>query len=189
MLPAARRRVIRASARSWVLAGVGLLCAGVAESQASATATQTLNVRIGANAKLRAVQSTVNLVSSGSVFSKFTGSVTLQYKVRTTAGTGNSSISASASSDFTPSQGPRVSAGDLTYSCGGATLGNACSGASTVVVGSQSAVLTVGAGACTGQGCTGADPNTVTITYDLANSPTYKTGNYATGLTYTISSL
>lgn len=169
--------------------GVVLCWPVVALCQVSATASQTLNLNLGANAKIAVVQSAVNLSSTGPLFSKFAGSVTLQYKIRTSVGTGSSSITTSATGEFSPSSGPRIADGDLSYTCGAATLGVPCSGVQTVGTSSQSNVVTVGSGACTGAGCSGADPNTVTVQLDLANSPTYRTGTYSTGLTFTISSI
>ena len=171
-----------------VAVGIGLL-ATPAKSQVSATGTQTLNVNIGANAKLRAVQSGVNLTTTGALFSRFAGAVTLQYKVRTTPGTGASTLTVSATGEFTPSTGPRISNSDLTYTCSGATLGVACSGVQSVKTVSQTGVVTLGSGVCTGTGCAGADPNSVTLNLGLENSPTFRTGTYSTGLTFTISSI
>jgi hypothetical protein len=156
---------------------------------ATASGTQTLNVSVGAIGKLSAVQSSVSLTHAGSVFANFTGAVTLQYKVRTTLSTGSSSLTAKAASEFTPATGPQIANSDLTYTCSGATLGAACSGTQTVSTSSQTNIVTVGSGACTGTGCAGADPNSVTVNVNLIDSPVFKTGSYSTSLTFSISAL
>src|SRR5713226_178531 len=97
----------------------------------SVTGSQTLSANIGANAKLSVVQSTVTLVHTGATFANFTGSVTVQYKVRTTP-SGSGTLVVQAASDFSPANGPFVANSDLTYTCSGATLGGACSGSQTL---------------------------------------------------------
>jgi len=154
----------------------------------SVTGSQTLSANIGANAKLSVLQSTVTLVHTGATFASFTGAVTVQYKVRTTP-SGSSTLVVQAVSDFSPANGPSITNSDLTYTCSGATVGSACSGSQTVRTTSTTNVVTVGAGACTGSGCAGSDPNSVSISLILADSPTFKTGNYSTNLTFSISAL
>ena len=154
----------------------------------SVTGSQTLNANIGANAKLSVVQSTVTLAHTGATFANFTGAVTVQYKVRTTP-SGSSTLVVQAASDFSPAGGPSIANSDLTYTCSGVTLGSACAGSQTVKTTSTTNVVTVGGGACTGAGCTGSDPNSVSISLTLADSPTFKTGSYSTSLTFSISAL
>jgi len=156
---------------------------------ATATGTQTLNVSIGALAKVAVVQSSVNLAHTGSIFASFTASVTVQYEVRTAISTGSSSITVKAASEFSPSNGPKIANADLTYTCSGATVGAGCSGTQTVSITSQTNVVSVGSGICTGAGCAGSSPNSVTVNLDLVDSPTFKTGAYSTTLTFTSSAI
>jgi hypothetical protein len=59
----------------------------------------------------------------------------------------------------------------------------------TVSTANQTPVVMVGAGVCTGSGCGGAEPNSVSLNLVLTNSPVYETGHYASTLTFTFSSL
>lgn len=156
---------------------------------ATATGTQTLSVNIGAAGKLAVVQPTLNLIHAGSIFASFTGTVTVQYEVRTTASTGNAVVTVNAASEFSPANGPRVAGGDLTFTCTGATIGSACTGSQIVSTSSQTSVVTVGSGVCTGSNCAGAAPNSVTVNMNLVDSPVFKTGAYSTHLTFSISSI
>jgi hypothetical protein len=154
----------------------------------SVTGGQTLSANLGANAKLSVVQSSVTLLNSGMTFGDFTGAVTILYKVRTTP-SGSSTLVVNAASDFSPANGPSIANSDLSYTCSGATLGSACSGSQIVLAPSTTNVVTVGAGACSGSGCAGPNPSSVSVSLTLANSPTFKTGVYTTSLTFSISSL
>jgi hypothetical protein len=154
----------------------------------SVTGSQTLSANLGANAKLSVVQSSVSLLNAGTTFANFTGAVTVQYKVRTTP-SGSSTLVVKAASDFSPANGPSIANSDLTYTCSGATLGSACSGSQTVLTSSTTNVVTVGGGACSGSGCAGPNPNSVSISLTLVDSPTFKTGSYSTSLTFSISAL
>jgi hypothetical protein len=129
------------------------------------------------------------MTHSGAMFEAFTGTIMVQYKIRTTAATGNGFITLQAAGDFSPAGGPSIGSADLTYVCGGATIGNACSGVQTVKVGSQTSVVSLGAAICTGEGCPGSDPNSATMTFTLVDSPLFKTGSYSTTLTFSISAL
>jgi hypothetical protein len=156
---------------------------------AVATGTQTLSPTIGALGKLSVVQSSVSLTHSGTIFANFTGTVTVRYEVRTTISTGSSALTLQAASEFAPGTGPSIAGGDLTYTCSGATAGVSCPGTQTVSTSSQTSVVTVGSGVCTGPGCTGSNPNSVTINLTLVDSPVFKAGSYSTGLTFSISAL
>jgi hypothetical protein len=156
---------------------------------ATSTGTQTLNVGIGAIGKLAVVPSSISLTHTGSIFAGFTGIVTVQYEVRTQLSTGSASLTLKAANNFSPSTGPSVTNGDLTYTCSGATLGVGCSGTQTASVSSQTGVVTLGSGLCTGTGCPGSSPNSITVNLNLADSPLFKTGSYSTSLTFTISAL
>jgi len=137
----------------------------------------------------------LTLSKAGTLFGSYTGTVTVQYRARTTAATGTGSITVKMTTDFTPTGGPSVAtpptAGDaLTYTCTGATLGSNCAGTQTVSTGVGTNVVTaIPAASCTGGGspCTTADPNTVNLKFSLTDDPKYKTGSYSATLTFTIS--
>jgi hypothetical protein len=159
------------------------------------TATQTLQAVVSAEGGLFSFPNSVSLTKTGSTFSTFSGSLTIQYGARTTQSSGGGSITVEASADFTPAGGPSIasppSSGDaLQYTCSGATLGTACSGTQTVSTKSSSSVVTLAASECTGGGgsCSSASPNTVSLTFTLTDDPKYKTAStYSATLTFTIS--
>jgi len=128
------------------------------------------------------------LTTSATTFQPFAGSITMSYRARTTpAGGGN--ITLSVTSDFTPAGGPSVAAGALAYTCNGATLGAACSGTQTASTTFATPVLALPAAACTGGGgtCSGQNPNSVNLTFILADDPGSATGSYSARVTFTIS--
>jgi hypothetical protein len=157
---------------------------------ATSTATQTLSAQINAIGKL-SVPASATVTSAGTTFTGYSGSLTVSYRARTTAATGSGSLTVQATADFSPAGGPSVAAGQLTYTCGAATLGTACSGTQTASTTSQTNIATIGSDACTGGGgsCSTANPNTVQTTLALANNPAYKTGTYSATLTFTISAI
>jgi hypothetical protein len=154
----------------------------------TATTTQTLTASIGALAKV-SVPSGQTLSPTGTFFSPFTGSMTMNYRARTTASGGN--ITAKATADFTPSGGPSISLGQLTYTCSGATLGTACSATQTVSTTSATGAITLPVSACTGGGtpCSTANPNSVSLGFSLTNSPASSTGTYQVTLQFTASAI
>jgi hypothetical protein len=155
----------------------------------TATTTQTLTASIGALAKV-SVPSGQTLSPTGTFFSPFTASMTMNYRARTTA-SGGGNITAKATADFTPSGGPSVPSGQLTYSCPGATLGTACSATQTVSTTSATGIVTLPVSACTGGGapCSTADPNSVSLEFSLTNSPASSTGTYQVTLQFTASAI
>jgi hypothetical protein len=157
---------------------------------ATGTATQTLSAQVSAIGKL-SVPSSLNVTNSGSTFAAYTGSLTISYEARTTASTGSGSLTLEATADFSPTGGPSISGGQLTYTCSSATLGTACSGTQTGSTTSQTGVVTMGAGVCTGGGgsCSAVNPNTAQTSFTLADNPAFKTGTYSATLTFTISAL
>lgn len=164
------------------------LSCGLGALANSVTGGQTLSANLGPQAKLMVVQTSVPLLRAGATFANFTGGVTVQYKVRTTA-SGSSTLLVKAATDFSPANGPSLVNSDLTYTCSGATQGSACSGSQIVSTSSQTNVVTVGGGVCTGSGCSGSDPNSVSISLTLVDSPTFKTGTYTTSLMFSISAI
>jgi hypothetical protein len=179
----------------WIKAGLAT-CAclwaanGVPPAQSDvATLTQTLNAQLNAVGKVSA-PSSLNLTSTGTVFSPYAGSMTLLYRVRSTPASSGGNITVQATSDFSPSGGPTVPSGGLTYTCSAATLGTPCTGSQTVSTTVQTNVATIPTSACTGGGgaCSAADPNSVQLNFSLTNSPGYSTGTYSATVTFTISS-
>ena len=156
---------------------------------ATVTTTQTLTASIGALAKV-SVPSGQTLSPTGTFFSPFTASMTMNYRARTTAA-GGGNITAKATTDFTPSGGPSISSGQVTYSCSGATLGTACSATQTVSTTSATGVITLPVSACTGGGtpCSTANPSSVSIGITLTNSPASSTGTYQVTLQFTASAI
>jgi hypothetical protein len=154
---------------------------------ATATATQSLSASLSPIGKV-SVPSSVSLTHTGTTFADFSATMSVSYRVRTTS-TGSGSITLQAGSDFSPSGGPLVSSGNLTYTCSSPTLGTACSGTQTVSTSSATSVLTIASSSCTGGGgsCSSSDPNTVSINLGLTNDTGFATGAYSASVTFTIS--
>ena len=170
--------------RSWVGALAAWLCLCFQAFAATGTLTETLTATLNPAAKL-AVPSSVTLTHAGTIFNPYTGALTLSYRARTVNG-GN--ITLKVTSDFA-SGGPSVAAGDMQYTCRGATLGAACTGSVTAATSSATSVLTLPASSCTGASCGNADPNSLTIGFTVADSPASKTGSYSANVQFTISSI
>jgi hypothetical protein len=176
------------------MAVVVLLLAPSGLYAATLTTTQTLTADIHPEGGLFSFPNSVTLANTGTALSNFIGSLSIQYRERTTQSTGGGSITVQATSDFTPTGGPSVasppSTGDaLTYTCSGATLGTNCSGTQTVSTTTATNVITFSASECTGGGgsCSSSSPNTVTVNFTLTDDPKYHTGSYSATLTFTIS--
>ena len=154
------------------------------------TLTQSIQLTLAPATKLSA-PSSLTLTAPGGPFNNFSGNLVLSYKSRTLPGSAGATITVKANSEFTPTGGPKLSTGDLTYTCSGASLGTGCSGSQTVSSTAQTAVVTVPAGSCTGGGglCSPSNPNTVTLNFQLANSPNHQAGSYSTTLMFSVSSL
>jgi hypothetical protein len=134
------------------------------------------------------VPAAADLNASTTKFQPFSGSIVLNYRARTTP-VGGGNITLSVTSDFAPPGGPSVAAGALAYTCSGSTLGAACSGAQTASTTLQTPVIALPAAACTGGGraCSSQNPNSVHLTFSLADDPLYATGTYSARVTFTIS--
>jgi hypothetical protein len=154
------------------------------------TTTQTLSAQINALGKV-SVPASLTLTTAGTTFVAYSGNLTVSYRARTTSATGSGSLTMRATADFSPAGGPSISGGQLTYTCSAATLGAACSGTQTASTSSQTNVVTLGAGVCTGGGgsCSSVNPNSVQSTFTLSNNPAFKTGTYSATLTFTISAI
>ncbi|HVN04043.1 MAG TPA: hypothetical protein VMT86_06465 [Bryobacteraceae bacterium] len=120
-------------------------------------------------------------------FQPFTGTLSLNYRVRTTP-SGGGNVTLRVTSDFTPSGGPSVAAGALSYTCTGATLGVACIGTQPASTAVQTPVVTLPASACAGGsgGCS-QYTNSVILNFSLADDPGYQTGTYSARVMFTIS--
>ena len=158
------------------------------------TVTQTLRVVVSPLGNLFAFPNSVALSKSGTVFNSYTGTLSIQYRGRTTQATGAGTITVKATADFAPAGGPSIAAppttGDaLTYTCSAATLGTPCSGQQKVSTSASTNVVTLSASQCTGGGgsCSSTDPDTVNLTFTLTDDPQYKVGSYSATLTFTIS--
>lgn len=157
---------------------------------------QTLTLVAEPDGLLYGFPNSLTLTKTGTVFATYAGSLTIQYKARTTASSGTGSISVKASTDFAcASGGPCIatppSTGDaLSYTCTGATLGTNCAGTQTMSTTTAKNVVTaIPAASCTGGGspCSTANPNTVTLNFSLSDDPKYKTGSFSASLLFTIS--
>jgi hypothetical protein len=159
------------------------LPAGGGTGTAVETLTATLNP-VGA----LSTPSTATLTKTQNSFQPFTATVPVNYQVRTTP-VGGGTITLQVTGDFTPAGGPAAASGALTYVCSGANLGTACSGTQTASTTVQTPILTVPASSCTGGGgaCSGQNPNSMSVTFTLTDSPVYPTGTYSANVTFTIS--
>jgi len=149
---------------------------------ATATVTESLSAVFNPAGKL-SVPGSVSLIKSAGFFNSYNGSVVVSYRARTVNG---ATVTLIVTSDF-PAGGPSVAAGDLTYTCAGATLGTACSGTVTARTTAATSVLTVPANSCTGTTCGNADPNSLTLSFTLPDSPASQTGSYSANVQFTIS--
>jgi hypothetical protein len=165
----------------WLL----ISAAGQRVFAATSTVSNTFDLTVAALGALSA-PSTAALTQTGTTFNAFTGAVSLQYRARTTAA-GGGTVTLQVTQDF-QTGGPSAASGDLSYTCGAAGLGTAC-GTTTASTSAATQVVTIPASACTGGGspCSSNDPNTVTVTFTLADNPYAKTGNYTATVQFTIS--
>lgn len=173
--------------RPWLVVWVlGMLPVGNGLGS-TGTATQTLNALVYPIAKV-SVPGSASLTTGFNQFTPFQGNVPVSYWLRTTP-TGGGNLTIKVTSDFSPAGGPSAAAGGLTYSCGAATIGTPCSGSQTASTTVQTPVLTLPASACTGGGgaCSAQIPNSVTVSFTLADDPAYTTGTYSAKVTFVIS--
>lgn len=154
---------------------------------AQSIATQTVTAQLQPIGKL-STPAALALTIAGGAFTNFSGVLTLSHLVRTTS-SGSGSITVQVTSDFSPAGGPSAASGNLTYSCGSASFGTPCSGTKTATTASQTQILTIPAFACTGGGglCSNSRPNTLQVTFSVADSAAYKAGSYSSQVTFTIS--
>ncbi|MEO5923212.1 MAG: hypothetical protein ABIR70_05225 [Bryobacteraceae bacterium] len=167
---------------------LGVLVAVTAAGQ-TLTTTQGLSINLSPLAKIVSTPVTVALVSPGGAFTTFSGSGTVNLRIRT-APASSGSLQVRITSDFSPAGGPSAGSGDLTYTCT-TGYGSACSGPIVAQTATQTSVATYSASACTGGGgtCSAANPTSATITLTIADRPAYQTNTYNATITYSISIL
>ena len=154
-----------------------------------AVVNQTVSVTLQPQGRV-SVPSGITLLKGAQAFTSYTGAMTVSFRARTTSAT-SATVTLQASGNFTPSGGPSLAAGDLTFTCGAAGYGTACSGTQTVSSTAQKTVVTLPPGACTGGGgsCSATDPATVQLSFQLSNDPSVSTGTYSLPVVFTVSSL
>ena len=199
-------RCLRRARRAFLAAAIALMFAPISSHarprpqqgpgllSPSAQTTQTLEATIVPLGGLFTLTSPMSLSKAYANSNSFAGTMTLNYRARTSEGGGEGIITVKATSDFSPSGGPSIanppSPGDaFTYTCSGTTLGIPCFGTQFVSTTAATKVLWIGASACTGGGfpCSASDPNSANVIFYLSDDPKYKTGSYTATLTWTIS--
>src|SRR5579863_7390293 len=120
------------------MAIIAMIATCFQSSAVTAIVTETLSATVNPAGKL-SVPASVTLNHAGTIFNPFTGALTLSYRARTVNG---GMVTLKMTSDFL-SGGPSVAAGDLQYTCGGATMGTACSGSITASTSAATPVLTL----------------------------------------------
>jgi hypothetical protein len=169
----------------FVLAALLIVCPAIQAQTFAATGSTSVQVTVGAEAALRVDTSTTTLTSAGALFTNYTGTTNLTYKIRTASG-GTGSITAKVTTDFSPANGPSVASpptgGDtLSYTCTVTSPGSACSGSVAASTSADTSVATFGAAANSI-----AAGNAASTAWTLTNDPLYKTGAYTATVTYTI---
>lgn len=171
---------------SWKGLSAGLWSGFLLAAAPAIAVTRTGNTTVTATVAVEAsitVSSPTTLTQGGGAFAPFTGSTTLTFSIRTAKVGGSGSIVLQAA-EFTPTGGPTIAAGDLTYTCGGTpSVGTPCSGTQTVSLAVTTPVI----------GSIGADQRaqntTALVNWTLANSPLFSTGSYSAAVTFTVSSV
>ncbi len=157
--------------------------------QTIANTTQQLTAAISPSSTFVSVPSSVTLTGGAGQFQPFSGTLQLTYQARTTYLIGGGSITVQASADFSPTGGPTIASGKMTYTCSGTTLGSNCIGTQTVSTTAATNVVTLPVTGCGGGVCTNPNVDQQTnLGIAVLNSPTYATGNYTATLLFTISS-
>lgn len=177
--------------KSVILAGLAALFCGTGglatTLTTTASGTQSISLSLNSAAKV-SVPASLSLTKVGTAFQDFTGSQLLNYRARTRP-SGSATLTVKGSTDFSPANGPSIANGDLTFTCGAASLGTSCSGTKTGSTSSAVTVVSVPASACVGTGCASTDPATITLTYDLIDNPQFRTGTYSGQLLFTFTEI
>ena len=181
-----RGKLTLGPAAPWLLLALCSFPAGGGVGTATGTLSATLTP-VGA----LSTPATATLTKSLNSFQPFTATLPVSYQVRTTPGGAGGTITLTVLNDFSPTGGPAAASGALSYVCSGANLGTACSGPQTASTTTQTPVLTVPASACTGGGgsCSSQNPNSMSLTFTLIDSPVYPTGTYSANIKFTISAM
>jgi hypothetical protein len=151
------------------------------------TGTTNISVTVAAEASLYVSTATTALTSGGTLFSDYTGTTNLLYKIRTSKGAGTGNIQAQVTTDFSPTGGPLVATppttGDtLSYSCTVSTPGTACDPGQIASTTSGTPVVSFSADARSARA-----GNSGSVSWTLTNDPQYKTGPYSATVTFTVS--
>jgi hypothetical protein len=123
------------------------------------------------------VGTTAAFTAPTTAFGSFTGTTTLNYKIR--AGSASAKVTVSVA-EFSPTTGPSVAAGDLSFTSASEDLGTGVS--STVASTTAKTVLTFGNGDKSANGGASA-----TVSWSLADQPQYTIASYSAVATFTIS--
>ncbi|MGD1155572.1 MAG: hypothetical protein ABSA41_07055 [Terriglobia bacterium] len=167
------------------LVAVLLLAASTAFAQYGPTAATTLSVVVANEASIQVDTSTTSLTNvTGNAFGNYTGTTTFDYKIRTTTTGGTGSITLSLNQVLT-SGTDTIAMSNLGYTCADVApaSGTGCASSVTPSTTTGTAVASFGAGAHSAN--TGTTGNT--LSWTLANLPSYPTGTYTATATFTIS--
>ncbi len=177
---------MRQGVKYFAAAAIGVLLApGHGLKAATASRSQSVSASFAPAAKL-SVPAEIVMTASPMAFGSASGQIALAYRVRTRP-SGNGQLTIQFV-EFSPSGGPSIDAGDLTFTCSAATLGTPCSGTKTASTKAATQILDIPAGSCTGGGTPcGGDPHTMQVGFSLSNDPGYSIGQYSAQVTFTIS--
>ena len=154
-------------------------------AQFGPTGTTSVQVTVVAEAGIQIDTATTTLTTGG-LFSDYTGTTNYTYKTRTSTGGGAGTITLNLAGDFSPATGPSVASGDLTYNCSLTApvtgTGIACSGPITAAT-TNTNVATFGVNTHS----LGAGTGSNAVDWILTNDPAYETGAYSATATFTIS--
>ena len=172
-------------------ARLGLLMAALASAGPAQVLTTTQSLQVTLNPAGIIVSNTnATLTLTGGAFGSYTGSITVYDKIRTSP-TGSGSITIQFSTDFAPTNGPRVSNGDLSFTCGTPSYGTGCSGTTTPALTTAYTVNSFGSATCTGGGapCSSSTPNSLVINFSLPDTTSFRVSSYTTSGLLTISAI
>jgi hypothetical protein len=148
---------------------------------ATDTATTTLAVTVAPEASIT-VNTSPTLSKGGTEFEAYTGNTTFTYMVRTLQSGGSGSVTAQVTTEFSGTGAPTTA--DVSYVAATTGVGTA-NGTPTVASASAGTnIITFGADAHSSD-----SGDSATISWTLADRPTYKTGTYSTIVTLTITAI
>jgi len=162
-----------------------LLAASMAFAQYGPTGQTVLSVVIGNEASIQVDTPTTNLTNvTGNAFGNFTGTTTFDYKIRTASGDTTAAITLQLNQLLTSGTNT-IAMANLGYTCTDVApaSGTGCASSVTPSTTSGTAVASFpGDAHSVNTGTTGN-----TLSWTLANLPTYETGTYTATVTLTIS--